>query len=428
MNYREIRSYIGDKRFAVKLGLEHITELLKRLGNPDNAVKIVHVAGTNGKGSTSAAIASVLQSAGYRTGLFCSPYVFDYLERVRVDGCNVSEDDFARLGTVVAEQAEEMEREGKRHPTAFEMELAAALLYYAERKCDYAVLEVGLGGRLDATNAVCKTLLSVVTRVDLDHTAELGNTLSQIAYEKAGIIREGGTVVCAENPSEVTEVVSRVAVERHAAYYPVGRAEFLGFSDGRLQVRYKGGTYAVGLRGTYQVQNVATAIEAVYRLRELGTEIPDEALKSGLKQAVWTGRFDLAKSSPDVILDGAHNPNGARALADTLVTYYPKTDFIFVFGMYKDKDWKSVAEILLPLGKRFYVLTPPSERGLSADILADYLSSKGADARVFELPKALELAQSDARRLLSENRRAVVTVCGSLSFLGEAKRLLDNMK
>lgn len=416
-------AYINTPRWqASRLGLERIRELLERLGRPQDRLKFVHVAGTNGKGSICAYLASILGAAGYRTGMFTSPYIERFEERIRVDGTMISPDDLRDVTLAVREHAEAMAEETGDHPTEFELMTAVALEHFARCGCDIVVLEVGLGGRLDSTNVIDAPEACVIARIGLDHTALLGNTLAAIAGEKAGIIKEGSAVVSWPQEPEAMAVIEHAAAE-HGCELRV--PDFAQLEEGA--VKWEDGAspfhpfsykewadLRTGILGSYQPQNATVALEAVDVLRGRGWRIPDEAVRAGVAQTRWPGRFEIVEggSSPDgfaIVVDGGHNPQGARALADSLAEVFPGRKPVFVIGVLEDKDYPRMLEDVLPLGSAFVCVTPDNPRALPAHKLARAIRWTGQDllgcsacvnpivARGFEdaLRRARELAGSD---------------------------------
>ncbi len=395
MTYSQTMDYLaGLSKFGIVLGLDNMHKLLSLLGDPDRRLKIIHIAGTNGKGSTGAFLDGILRAKGFRVGRYVSPAVFCYEERFEINGCNITHSALSKYVGLVREAAE-----NRLTPTVFEVETAAALLYFAD--CDYVLLEVGMGGRLDATNAVHETLRSVITPIALDHTAYLGNTISEIAFEKAGIIRQNGVVISAEQQPEAAEVLKKTSAEKNAelTFCPKPKIN----PDGSFDLKtYK--NLNIGLSGKYQYQNAALAIEVADSLFSA-----PEAVRQGISSAQWQGRFKIVKGDPTFIFDGAHNPHGAMALAESLSGY---KDLIAVCGCFADKDYKAIAKITAPLFKKVFTVKPPSERGLDADILkAEFLRyTDNVEAA------ALETAISSAYGM----KGCTVVVFGSLSFLGLA--------
>lgn len=416
-------AYINTPRWqASRLGLERIRELLERLGRPQDRLKFVHVAGTNGKGSICAYLASILGAAGYRTGMFTSPYIERFEERIRVDGVMISPDDLRDVTLAVREHAEAMAEETGDHPTEFELMTAVALEHFARCGCDIVVLEVGLGGRLDSTNVIDAPEACVIARIGLDHTALLGNTLAAIAGEKAGVIKEGSAVVSWPQEPEAMAVIEHAAAEHGCELRVPDFAQLeegaIRWEDGASPFRsfsYKEwADLRTGILGSYQPQNATVALEAVDVLRGRGWRIPDEAVRAGVAQTRWPGRFEIVEggSSPDgfaIVVDGGHNPQGARALADSLAEVFPGRRSVFVIGVLEDKDYPRMLEDVLPLGSAFVCVTPDNPRALPAHKLARAIRWTGQDllgcsacvnpvvARDFEdaIRRARELADPD---------------------------------
>lgn len=407
---------------ASRLGLERIRELLERLGRPQDRLKFVHVAGTNGKGSICAYLASILSAVGHRTGMFTSPYIERFEERIRVDGVMISPDELRDVTLAVREHAEAMAEETGDHPTEFELMTAVALEHFARCGCDIVVLEVGLGGRLDSTNVIDAPEACVIARIGLDHTALLGNTLAAIAGEKAGIIKEGSAVVSWPQEPEAMAVIEHAAAEHGCELRVPDFAQLeegaIRWEDGASPFRsfsYKEwADLRTGILGSYQPQNATVALEAVDVLRGRGWRIPDEAVRAGVAQTRWPGRFEIVEggSSPDgfaIVVDGGHNPQGARALADSLAEVFPGRKPVFVIGVLEDKDYPRMLEDVLPLGSAFVCVTPDNPRALPAHKLARAIRWTGQDllgcsacvnpvvARDFEdaIRRARELADPD---------------------------------
>lgn len=352
----------------VRLGLHRTEELLERLGRPQDELRIVHVAGTNGKGSTCAFVAGILQEAGYKTGLFTSPYILRFNERVQVNRKDISDEELYAAACEVRDAAESMEEQ----PTAFELITAVALLHFARVGCEAVVLEVGLGGRLDSTNVV-DPVACAIAPVSLDHTHVLGDTLGKIAVEKAGIIKPGIPVVCAAQPDEALSVIRARAREVSAPLIVPRFGRIHAHAEGLRQVFSYDGLADVRLRlaGVYQPGNAVLAIELARLLRTRGFEISDEAIKRGLESAYWPGRFEVVETAPTVIVDGGHNEQGARALAASLQEYFPQGGVNFSMSVLRDKNYHAMLADVLPLARRFFCAEQhDNERALSADELA----------------------------------------------------------
>lgn len=379
-------AYINEPRWQnSRLGLDRIRELLDRLGRPQDNLKFVHVAGTNGKGSTCAYLSSILQEAGYRTGLFTSPFIETFEERIRVNGCNISLDELAEITIVVRDQSEDMID----HPTEFELMTAVALVYFARCACDIVVLEVGLGGRLDSTNVIDAPEVAVIARIGLDHTALLGSTLAAIAGEKVGIVKSGVPVVSWPQEPEAMTVVEQAAYRQGSVLrVPDFSQLHVGAVDG-----HRGGPVRLFdyrslcnletfLLGSYQPANAALAIETAWVLRKGGWDIPDAAVRAGVVQARWPGRFEVVDAGQEratVVVDGGHNPQGAQALVDSLADVFPDKKPVFIVGVLEDKNYSEMLEIILPYGSGFVAIAPDNPRALSADKLARAIRWTGQD-------------------------------------------------
>lgn len=390
-------AYINTPRWqASRLGLERIRELLERLGRPQDKLKFVHVAGTNGKGSVCAYLAFILKAAGYRTGLFTSPYIERFEERICVDGEMIGADDLRDATLAVREHAEAMALETGDHPTEFELMTAVALMHFARCGCDIAVLEVGLGGRLDSTNVIDAPEACVIARIGLDHTALLGNTLAEIAGEKAGIIKDGCPVVSWPQEPEAMAVIERAAAAHGCQLHVPAFSQLQEGSirwpceDAALAAPSRAFSYGpfadlrTRLIGSYQPQNAAVALETVEALRAGGWRISDEAVREGIALAAWPGRFEVVEggTAPDgfaIVVDGGHNPQGARALADSLAEAFPRRKPVFVIGVLEDKAYPEMLEAVLPLGSAFVCVTPESPRALPAHKLARAIRWTGQD-------------------------------------------------
>lgn len=402
-------------------GLERVTRLLSLLGNPQDAVPAVHVAGTNGKGSTAAMLASALSAAGYHTGLYTSPYILDVRESLAIGGAHVTASAYAAAAERLRGPVGRMEREGG-PPTLFEIETALAFLWFRESGCDMAVVEAGMGGRLDATNVMKNPLLAVLTSISLDHTQYLGSTLCKIASEKCGILRRGGAAVC--SPAQPAEALSaiRAAVAQKACALVIpdeSAAEALSSSLGGTAVAYRGLRLRVPFAGLHQVRNAVTAVEALLALRERkGLTIPDEAIERGVARAALPLRQEVLCRRPVVLMDGAHNPGGAEALADTMRAYLGGRRTAVVMGMLADKDVRASVAAVAPLCGKFIAAAPRNARALPAAALAAVAAEHCGDVSVAEdYAAALHTAQGYA----GEN--GAVVVCGSL-YLAMPMRLL----
>jgi dihydrofolate synthase/folylpolyglutamate synthase len=416
MNYQETLSHIyGLGRFGIKPGLERIRATLRALSAPQDAVRIIHVAGTNGKGSTAAFLASILRSGGHKTGLFTSPHLIAFPERIRLDGREIYEHEVVSLADRVLTAAPE-------GTTFFEVVTAMAYLFFAEQGAELAVMEVGMGGRFDATN-IASGILSIITPIDLDHAQYLGDSLGLIAREKAGVVKAGRPVVSSFQADEAREVIRQQCLEMRSPLYRDG----LNFSatwenDG---LSYSGIEWIIhalqpGIPGRYQAMNLATAICAAELLNKQGIDLSPENVRTGAGQAFWPGRMELFAGPPRVLLDGAHNPAGAKVLAEALAEI-PRKALILVTGVVGDKDAEGILAPLLPLADSIITVCPSVPRGLGSQELAEQCRSLGYRALAAgDIAKGLETAFNQA------HPEDLILVCGSLFVVGEARaRLLS---
>lgn len=412
MEYQEALRYIdGVQWLGSRPGLDRVTELLRRLGDPQRRLKFVHIAGTNGKGSCAAMTASVLKAAGYRTGLFTSPYLFRFNERMQINGEPIEDEALARIVTELRPHADAMDD----HPTEFELMTAAALLWYERERCDIVVLEVGLGGRLDATNVIERPEVCVIMNIGLDHTEILGDTVEKIAAEKAGIIKPGAECILYEQSEGVTEVVRRacaaVGASLTIADFSRIRPEFDSL-EGQV-FTYKDEPCAIALLGAHQRKNAAVVIEIIEALRRRGWTIEQDALEHGLYATAWPARFELVSEEPPFVVDGGHNPQCARTVADNLEAYFPDRRRVLLIGVLADKDYASMLEILAPKADAFVCVTPDSPRALPAEELAEVLARFGKPVQACaDIPSGVAAAQDAA------GEDGMVCAVGSLYMAG----------
>lgn len=433
MTYQEAIEAINSLLvFGSQPGLERVSKLVKRIGSPDHQLRFVHVAGTNGKGSVCAYLSSILQQAGCKTGLFISPYVLEFRERFQINGEMIPKETLAAIVSEIFPVVQEMKEEGK-IITEFEMVLAAALKWYAQENCDIVVLETGLGGRFDATNIIDTPLASVIMSISLDHTAILGDTYEKIAFEKCGIIKEGGkTILYGEQPEGVKEVVQRIAADRHneltIAEISTVKPLHTGLTGSVFTFEsedWNGGeraVFSIPLIGAHQFKNAVTALHTVIALRKQGVDISDEAVRQGLQRVSFPARLELLKNDPVVLLDGAHNPGGAAALASAVNTYLSGNHKIAVVGMLADKDVHTALSLLIPLFDSVIAVAPPNPRAMSAKNLA-------AEASVYHIPTEAAEDYAEAYRkalkLAHENDPpAAIVVFGSLYLASEMRRII----
>ncbi|MBQ9635674.1 MAG: bifunctional folylpolyglutamate synthase/dihydrofolate synthase [Acidaminococcaceae bacterium] len=427
MNYQESIDYLeGLGQFGIRLGMERIKQLLFVLGHPENQIKTIHVAGTNGKGSVTTMISTILLEAGTRVGKFTSPHLVRYNERIQINETEISDDAFAEIITTVRDFADGLVKKGAcEQPTQFEILTAAAFHYFALQQVDYAVVEVGLGGLWDSTNLI-RPLVSVITNVALDHTKVLGETVEEIALQKAGIIKEQVPVVTGASGRALAPIQVMSAVKQ-APIYVYGQSfngkEISGSIDGQRFLLTAGTNYAseyeIQLPGEHQIANAALAIVAAKIVSKQDPRITEEHLHQGAAHTRWPGRLEKIQSSPDVILDGAHNPNGAEALRQALDKYYPDKKRFFVFGMMGDKSVDEVIKILFrPSDTVFTVRADDGPRAAEAADLAVRIGSRARATAVASVKDAYCMACAAA------GKDAVICVCGSLYLIGNFKGTL----
>ena len=367
---------------TTRLGLGRTRELLHAMGDPQKNLKFIHVAGSNGKGSTCAMLDAILRHAGYRTGLYTSPYIQDFCERIQVNGRNIPGEDLARITESVLMFAEAMED----HPSQFELTTAIAMKYYFEQACDFVVLEVGMGGALDSTNVIGCPEAAVITNIGLEHTEYLGDTLTLIAEAKGGIIKPGCDTVCYSSDPEVMETLERICREQNAAYHVSLERDVQSIShdlDGQ-RFLWKGHEYFLSLLGPHQLRNAAVVLETVQVMRGHDHIISEDAVKAGLRDVRWPARFEILRRAPLFILDGGHNPQCAEAMVRNLREYFPGQKLTILLGVLADKDYRQILDLIVPFAESFICVTPVSPRALPADALAAVISERGFPALAAE--------------------------------------------
>lgn len=362
-----------------RFGTDCEKELLSLLGNPQDKLRFIHVAGTNGKGSFCSMMSSVLQKQGYKVGLYTSPYIVIFNDRIRVNGLPIAEDDINDLFLRVRQKADTM----KTPPSSFDFITAAAFLWFYETKCDVVVLEVGLGGRYDSTNVIKNSLLSVITGIAFDHTEILGDTIEKIAWEKAGIIKENCPALYGGNDEKALAVIEKECEEKHSEL-TVKNPDLLKILSTTLdgtEFEFDGKEYFIRLLGLYQPANAATVLAAIDVLRKHGFEISETAVKDGLSSAVWQARFEKIADEPVVLYDGGHNPQGVRAAVESVRAYFGDKKINLLVGILADKAHGEMAEELAKIADRVICIAPPSPRALPAEALAEEFCEAGANAR-----------------------------------------------
>lgn len=408
MTYPEAREFtasLGTR--GIRPGLENINALCNKLGDPQDKLNIVHISGTNGKGSVGAFLASVLNAAGKSCARFVSPAVEEYLEAFTVNGKSIEETDYAAAAELVQKAIGELEGDGI-SPTSFEAETAMAFCMFARSNPDYVLIECGMGGALDSTNVVRKPLVSVITSISLDHRSFLGSTLSEIAAQKSGIIKKAVPVVtCMQEPEALS--VIRSAANRSGSSLYITEPSDIEYYDRSTTFMLDDECYTIGLLGTYQPQNAAIAVKAAQLLGIDGT-----AIHKGLENASWSCRFERIGK---FILDGAHNEGAARELSESLSKYLKSGTTAFICGIFRDKDYKRIAQLTAKYADTVYTVTPPTSRGLENTELAGFFSELGVQAYPTDLTSAIRAARS------CDN----VVIFGTLSVLGDAKRIIHKL-
>lgn len=418
MTYEQALEWIhSTPRFGQVPGLSRIYELTARLGLPQNRFPCVHIAGTNGKGSTAAMTASILQAAGYKTALFTSPYLEDFRERMRINGALIPQAELAQLADLVRSASRQIAL------TEFELVTAIGLMWFAQQGCDIAVLEVGLGGRFDATNIIPPPLAAVITSISLDHTQVLGDTVEQIAMEKAGILKSGSRAVLSPNqPAGVEPVVRHVCTERNIPLVcppPLPGPE----EDGTCTpVLWQNRLIRLPLLGTIQRSNAAAALAAVELLRDQGWDIPDQAVVQGLESVRWPGRMELFRREPPILLDCAHNPDALDRLSRWVQVQFGRRPVSAVMGMLSDKDHQAGIQAIAAQCRRFYAAPPPSPRALDPEKAAAEAVKAGAKA------VACSSVEEAVRLALAElEPDGALLVCGSIPLVGAARKTLASL-
>lgn len=418
MNYTEAREYLNNvSASGIILGLDSIRALMEELDNPQDDLRIVHIAGTNGKGSILSYTKNILMDAGYRVGCYSSPSVFGYLERFQIDGEWMTESEFPELVQKVKDAADRMTAKGLNHPTVFELETAIAFEYFKERNCDYVMLETGMGGDLDSTNVIKSPLVCAFASISMDHIGILGNTLREIATCKSGIIKPGAAVVTGPQDPEAMEVLE--AAVKNIGCPITYTAECIreeNSPEGQTFL-YKGREYSIRLLGRHQLRNAAVAIEVASALQKTGAAVTEENIRNGLAKTRWPGRLEIIRKDSKIwILDGAHNAAAAECLAETLRECWPDTKFTAVTGVFRDKEYSKIAEILSGvLNHAICIDLPEVGRSLPKEELAAVYEKVGVKSDIADsIETAIKEATSDA-----------VLVTGSLSLLGSAKDAIE---
>lgn len=416
-------------RFGMVLGLDRMEELLRRLGNPQGDLKVIHVAGTNGKGSVSKYLEEGLSACGYKMGLYTSPYIETFNERIRYDGADISDEDLEYYGQKVVSAAEAMVADGLDSPTEFEVVTAIAFLYFADRQADITILEVGLGGIGDSTNVVKSPLASVITSISYDHMAQLGSSLAEIAVNKAGIIKTGCPVIANVPQRDAAKIIARKAYAMGSRLYDISGiraavSDETPFSQ-KVSMELYEKSYSdveISMVGRHQAENLKTALATLEILRKSGAvKLDREALYEGLKRARQPGRFEVISEDPLVIIDGAHNEAGAQALQETMAQHFAGKKILLVAGILADKEIDSIVKFLTKITDHIIVTEPDNPRKLAAEKLAGHVADFGV---VAEAVPDVEAAVHRAKELA--DGYDVILFAGSLYLIGDVRRLWRN--
>ncbi|MDD7794024.1 bifunctional folylpolyglutamate synthase/dihydrofolate synthase [Clostridium sp. 'White wine YQ'] len=432
MEYKKSIEYIHSlNKFGMNFGLSRTERLLELLGNPHKKVKFIHLAGTNGKGSTTAMISNILKEAGYKVGMFTSPYLEEFEERIQINGVNIPKDHLTKCVNEIREIVDVVAEEGLGQPTEFEVITCIMFKYFYDMKIDFGVIEVGLGGKLDSTN-VLTPILTVITSISFDHMNILGNTLKEIASEKAGIIKENVPVVLYPQERDALEVIKAKAKELESKIYNVNpiSSKFLGvlqkdskvFQRMQYTIENKSLEINLPLLGKHQIVNCLTAITAIKVLEELGEiSISYNVISKGLEEVEWKGRMELLSDKPYILIDGAHNIDGIRKLKENLRTYFNYKNLVLILGILADKQVDEMIREICPLAKEVVAVTPHSDRAELSEVLRDKILEQEIEAISMD---NYEEAYRYAVSKIAEDD--MLLICGSLYMIGDMRKLIRN--
>lgn len=427
MNYNEAMDYIkGTAKFGSNLGLQRTERILNILGNPHLKLKAVHIGGTNGKGSTTAMITQSLMEAGYRVGMYTSPYLEEFEERIQIQGENIPKDKLASVVSKVSEAVCRVINEGYDHPTEFEIITCAMFLYFYEEGVDIAIIEVGLGGRLDSTNVI-SPILSIITSISMDHMQVLGDTIAKIAYEKAGIIKNHVPLILYPQSEEALRVIEDTISSKECSLIKVEEncsVHFCGVEESeyqRIKIDSRSDKYNIKLHllGSHQLLNCATAVTALETLNTLGFKVTREHIIAAMEKVVWKGRLEVMKKKPLVVIDGAHNIDGIKKLKESVGTYFHYKNMVLILGILADKEVHSMVKELVPLADKVITVTPHSDRAQLSKELEKVVSEHTSQCESIEnyeeaYNRALSLAGDDTLILIS----------GSLYMIGDMRKII----
>ncbi|MCI2000350.1 MAG: bifunctional folylpolyglutamate synthase/dihydrofolate synthase [Clostridia bacterium] len=427
MNYTESLEYLNKLygMLGYDLGLGRVEALMKSMGNPQDKAKIVHVAGTNGKGSICSMMTSILIASGYKVGTYTSPHLEKYNERITVNNKQISEEDFAKHMTLVKNKCAEIANEGVSQPTVFEVVTAAAFNYFAEKQVDYIVLEVGMGGRCDATNVIKKPEVSVIASISMDHMEYLGDTLAKIAYEKGGIVKENCPTVLISENKEVYDTIKQICKQKNSKLYYLSetgakavKQDIAGtvFDVKNEYLDYK--NIKISLLGEYQLMNATETLLACKAMNDNGAKLSEKAVFDGLADAKWKGRMEIVEKEPFVLLDGAHNIDGITMLSKSLKKYFSDKQITLLIGILGDKEYKKMLEVIIPLASKVVFTEPHSNRKWHVEAVEGLVKKYDVEVHIEkDISKAYTLAKSIT------DKKNVVVCAGSLYLIGELYKL-----
>lgn len=425
MNYEEAMAYITSMaKFGSNLGLERTYKILEFLGDPQNKIKCIHIAGTNGKGSTSVMINQILIESGYKVGLYTSPYIECFEERMQINNINIPRERLCEVIEKVALAVKKVVELGYEHPTEFEIITCAMFLYFYEEQVDFGVIEVGLGGRLDSTNVI-NPILSVITSISYDHMEILGDTLSKIAYEKAGIIKQGVPVILYDNPEEVNQVVEKVCKERKAKLILASQnsCELIEIRDYKqvIKVSTQRQKYEIelALLGIHQINNCGVVITAVEALEDLGYNIPMSSIKNALFNVKWKCRMELLNKEPLVIIDGAHNIDGISKLSESIKKYFGYKRMNLIIGILADKQVDEMLRTIAPMAAKIFAVTPHNHRAEEAKALIEKILPINANAEAY-----IDYKEAYTKALQCSEKEDLLLICGSLYMVGDMRKII----
>ncbi len=424
MNYNEAIDYINNiNMFGSKHELKRIKNLLNRLNNPQDKLKIIHIAGTNGKGSTCAMLESILINSGYNIGLYTSPHLIKYNERFRINKVDINDEEFANLASKVAFECLQMVNLGEEHPTIFEFLTAMAFCYFYYNNIDIAIIEVGLGGRYDATNIISSPILSIITSIGIDHVEYLGDTLEKISMEKAGIIKNNCPTVLYFQSDNVYNIIKTICNKKNSKLYYTDSEIIISHQDLYKTIfsiktnYYNYDSIILNMIGEYQIYNSATVLLAIEALRDVGINISKSNVLDGLNQVYWKGRMEVISTNPYIILDGAHNIDGIKMLSEYIKKYL-RNNITLIIGLLKDKEYQNILDILIPLVKNVIITQPNSTRALNVNTIKDNIKYNLPIYTETEIYKALTIAKEITKP------KEIILCVGSLYLIGELKKFL----